>query len=212
MAYLGLLDDAAPRFRPGTRVPGAGVLLSVPGLIQSGIIECADEVYGSIGPAFFGLRTTVVALVLMALLRVKRPEGLKERPPEDLDRILGLDRAPEVKTVRRKLTRLAALGRAAQFGRELARRRLAAHGTALGFLYVDGHVRVYHGDRSIPKAHVARLRLPMPATTELLGQRCRRGTLVRGDRGGQRRDGQDAAGDPCGGSRPGGRTPPDRGV
>ena len=166
MAYLGFLDDAAPRFRPGTRVPGAGVLLAVPGLIQSGILASADEVYGSIGPAFYGLRTTIVALVLMALLRVKRPEGLKERPPEDLGRILGLDRAPEVKTVRRKLTRLASFGHAAAFGRELARRRVATHGSALGFLYVDGHVRVYHGGRTIPKTHVARMRLSLPATTD----------------------------------------------
>ena len=68
MAYLGLLDDAAPLFRPGTAIPGAGVLLAIPALVASGVIDCAHEVYGSIGPAFFGLRTTIVALVLMALL------------------------------------------------------------------------------------------------------------------------------------------------
>lgn len=79
-------------------------------------------------------------------------------------RLLGLDRAPEVKTMRRKLASLAAFGRAAQFGRELARLRVAARADARGFLYVDGHVRVYHGERTIPKAHVARKRLAMPAT------------------------------------------------
>ena len=79
MAYLGLLDDAAPLFRPGTAIPGAGVLLAMPALVASGVIECAREVYGSIGPAFFGLRTMIVSLVLMALLRIKRPEGLKEQ-------------------------------------------------------------------------------------------------------------------------------------
>jgi hypothetical protein len=36
----------------------------------------------------------------------------------------------------------------------------------MGFLYVDGHVRVYHGQRTLPKAHVARMRLAMPATTD----------------------------------------------
>lgn len=172
LAYLGMLDDAVPPFRAGARVPGAGVLLAMPALAESGVLEIAREVYGSIGSAFYGLRTTLVALLLMALLRIKRPEALKEHPPEDLVRILGLDRAPEVKTVRRKLTRLAAclrrqaLGRAAQFGRALATRRVAARGAVLGFLYVDGHVRVYHGQRLIPKAHVARMRLSMPATSD----------------------------------------------
>jgi transposase len=166
MACLGLLDDAAPMFRPGSRVPGAGVLLAIPALLASGVLDCAREVYGSIGPAFYGLRTTMVSLFLMALLRIKRPEGLKERPPDDLGRILGLDRAPEVKTLRRKLARLAGLGGAARLGRALAERRVAARGAALGFLYVDGHVRVYHGKHTIPKAHVAQMRLSMPATTD----------------------------------------------
>ena len=166
MACVGLLDDAAPLFRPGTAIAGAGVLLAMPALVASGVIECAREVYGSIGPAFFGLRTTIVALVLMALLRIKRPEALKEQSPDTLGRILGLDRAPEVKTLRRKLKRLAGLGRSTRFGRALAERRVAARGALMGFLYVDGHVRVFHGKATLPKTHVAQMRLSMPATTD----------------------------------------------
>jgi transposase len=166
MACLGLLEDAAPLFRSGTRVPGAGVLLALPALVQSGVFDCAREIYGSLGLAFYGLRTTILALLLMALLRIKRPEALKEHVPEDLGRVLGLDRAPEVKTLRRKLARLAATGRATQFGHALAERRVALRGSAMGFLYVDGHVRVYHGRHEIPKAHVARMRLALPATSD----------------------------------------------
>jgi len=165
-AYLGMLDDAAPLFRDGARVPRAGVLLTIPALVESGVLDAARRVYGSIGPAFYGLRTTIVALLLMALLRIKRPESLKEHSPEDLGRLLGLDRAPEVKTLRRKLARLARIGGASHFGRLLAERRVAVRGTVLGFLYVDGHVRVYHGQRDIPKAHVARMRLSLPSTTD----------------------------------------------
>ncbi len=165
-AHLGLLDDAAPLFRPGLRIPGAGVLLALPALLDSGVLGVAREVYGSLAPAFYGLRTTIVTLLLMALLRIKRPEGLKEDPPDDLGRVLGLDRAPEVKTLRRKLRRLAAMERATEFGRALAQRRVASRGTALGFLYIDGHVRAYHGKHSIAKAHVARMRISMPATTD----------------------------------------------
>lgn len=166
LAYLGFLQDAVPLFRSGSHVAGAGVLLALPALVESGVLECAGDVYGSIGPAFYGLRTSMVTLVLMALLRIKRPEALKERSPGELGRILGLDRAPEVKTLRRKISRLAALERAEKFGRALAQRRVNARGMAVGFLYVDGHVRVYHGQHKLPKAHVARMRLPMPATTD----------------------------------------------
>ena len=166
LARLGKIDDAEPIFTPGRRVPRAGVLLAVPALAQSGIFSVAEEVYGHIGPAFYGLRTTMVALLLLALLRIKRPEGLKEHAPPDLGRLLGLDRAPEVKTLRRKLTRLAAYSKAEVFGRKLAQKRVAQRGKALGFLYIDGHVRVYHGQRRIPKTHVTRMRLSLPATTD----------------------------------------------
>jgi hypothetical protein len=124
LAKLGLLEDAAPLFRDGERVPRAGVLLALPAIAHSGIVEIAREVYGSIGPAFYGLRTPMVALVFLALLRIQRPEVLKEHAPPELGRLLGLDRAPEVKTLRRKLARLAALGRSTELGRQLAARRV----------------------------------------------------------------------------------------
>jgi hypothetical protein len=80
--------------------------------------------------------------------------------------VLGLDRAPEVKTIRRKLAELAAAGKAAELIMALARRNAAARPDALGFLYADGHARVYYGTRQVQKTHVARLKFPAPATTE----------------------------------------------
>lgn len=166
LAALGLLEDAAPVFQASKDVPDAGVLLAIPALLDSGVINVARDVYGSIGPAFYGLRTTIVTLLLMALVRIKRPENLKEYNPEDLGRLLGLDRVAEVKTIRRKLARLAGYGRAAEFGRALAEQRVQSRGNVMGFLYVDGHVRAYHGKRKLPKAYVARRHLAMPATTD----------------------------------------------
>src|SRR5437660_529456 len=166
LAYLGLLDDAAPLFREGSSVPGVGVLLALPCLLESGLLRISRKLYGEIGPAFYGLRTTLLTLLLMALLRIKRPEHLKERDPATFGRLLGLDRAPEVKTLRRRLTRLAAHQHAERLGAELARLRVAQRGHLMGFLYVDGHVRAYHGQRSISHAYVARRHLAIPATTD----------------------------------------------
>jgi transposase len=167
LAYLGLLDDAAPLFREGSAVPGVGVLLALPCLVESGLLLISRKLYGEIGPAFYGLRTTLLTLLFMALLRIKRPEHIKERDPAAFGRLLGLDRAPEVKTLRRRLTRLAAHHCAEQLGAELARLRVDQRGHLMGFLYVDGHVRAYHGQRAIAsKAYVARRHLAMPASTD----------------------------------------------
>jgi transposase len=166
LARLGLLQDARPLFGSAAAVPRAGVLLAVPVLIASGVFQCAQNIYGSLGPSFYGLRTSLLTLLLMALWRIKRPENLKEYSPQSLGRVLGLDRAPEVKTLRRKLASLAASGRAAQFGDALARCRVEVRGKAMGFLYIDGHVRVYHGQHALPKTHVARMRISAPATSD----------------------------------------------
>ena len=166
LAAMGLLEDAAPVFAPAENLPRAGVLLAIPALVASDVLPVARQIYGSIGPAFYGLRTTLVAYILLALLRIPRPEALKEYAPAELGRIVGLDRLPEVKTLRRKLARLASRKASQEFGRELARRRIAARGRMMGFLYIDGHVRAYHGKHTIPKAYVTRTRLAAPGTTD----------------------------------------------
>ena len=166
MARLGLLEDAVPLFGSQRNVEGGGTLLAVPALVQSGVFEAAREVYGSLGAAFYGVRSVVLALLLMALLRVKRAEGLRHTNPATLGGVLGLDRAPEVKTLRGKVAVLAERGRSEEFMRRLARRRIEAQSEAMGFLYVDGHVRVYSGKHDLPKAHVTRMRLSMPATVD----------------------------------------------
>jgi len=167
LAAMGLLDDALPLFVPTPSLPRVGVLLAIPTLIASGLLPTAEKIYGSLGPAFYGLRTTLVAYVLLALLRIPRPEALKEYPPGELGRLVGLDRMPEVKTLRRKLARLASLKGSYRLGREMARQRIAERGKVLGFLYMDGHVvRAYHGKHAIAKAYVTRMHLAAPATTD----------------------------------------------
>jgi hypothetical protein len=62
LAYLGVIDDSAPMFRDAQTVPHAGVLLALPALLSTGVLDAAREVWGSIGPAFYGLRTSIVPL------------------------------------------------------------------------------------------------------------------------------------------------------
>src|SRR6266581_5389924 len=165
-AALGLLDDALPLFATAQNLPRAGVLLAIPALVASGLLSAAEKIYGSLRPSFYGLRTTLVAYVLLALLRIPRPEALKEYSPGELGRIVGLDRMPEVKTLRRKLSQLAKRKGSYKLGQEIARRRIRERGRVVGFLYVDGHVRAYHGKHTIPKAYITRARLAAPATTD----------------------------------------------
>ena len=167
LARFGLLGEgAAPVFTPGARYPLAGLLLVLPPLAQSGLLDCARQVYGRLRNGFYGLEVMLIVLVFMALLREARAEGATRIPPDALGRVLGLDRAPEVKTIRRKLAGLSAAGKAADLQLALARHHAAASPDTLGFLYIDGHTRAYFGKRAIQKMHLARLKFPGPATEE----------------------------------------------
>ena len=137
LARWGLLGEGAgPVFAPGARYPLAGLLLALPALEATGLLEAAREVYGRRKDGFYGLTATLLTVVFLALAGEPRAEGATRVPPAALGRVLGLDRAPEVKTIRRKLGELAAAGKAAELVMALARRHAAARPDALGFLYV----------------------------------------------------------------------------
>jgi lambda repressor-like predicted transcriptional regulator len=167
LARWGLLGEGAePVFAAGARYPLAGLLLALPALEATGLLEGARQVYGRLRDGYYGLAATLLTLVFLALAGEPRAEGATRVPPAALGRVLGLDRAPEVKTIRRKLGELAAAGKAADLIMALARRHAAARPQALGFLYVDGHARAYYGTRAVQKTHIARLKFPAPATEE----------------------------------------------
>jgi len=167
LASVGKLLEAAPEFKPVESVPGAGVLLALPDLLEQGLIEEGQGVYTRLRNGYFGLRSILLTFAFMALLRIKTPEQLTEHAPGELGLMLGLDRAPEVKTLRRKLRELGARELAYTFARQLTQRWAEAEPRELGLLYVDGHVRPYHGRKhTLPKLHVQQRGRPMPGTKD----------------------------------------------
>jgi len=166
LARQGLLEDAAPLFGDHRELPRAGLLVAVPVLHAHGGLEVFQRLYQTLGAAFYGLRTTVLSLILLALLRIKRPENLKEYAPAPLGCLLGLDRMAEVKTLRRKLTLLAEQRQGRELLKELARLRLNQQADRLAYLYVDGHVREYSGKAALGKAKKAQRAVATCAATD----------------------------------------------
>jgi hypothetical protein len=170
VARASTWSSAAPVFVPAGRVPLAGLLLAPPALAATGLLGCATEVFGCLPNGFYGLDTMLVEGVLRALAGEPRAEGATKVDPHDLGRILGLDRVPEVKTIRRKSTALARTGRAEELLDVMAATHVtrleASNPDLLAVFYVDGHVRAYQGSRKIAKTHLSRLKFPAPATVE----------------------------------------------
>ena len=165
-ARFGDLVEAPVVITEGAQLPLAGLLLALPALEMTGLLPVATETFPPMSKGFYGLRATLLMGVFLALLREPRAEAATRIRPADLGRVLGLDRAPEVKTLRRKLAELAGYGKGAALQAALGRHHASARPEAVGFLYLDGHVRVYTGTRELPKTHIARMRIAGPATEE----------------------------------------------
>ena len=167
LAASGKLQQAEPRFEAASAVSNAGAMVALPALLGLGLLEVGEKIYGNLRNGFYGLRSTLMCLAFMALLRIRNSERMQFEAPGELGVLLGLDRAPEAKTIRRKLAELAGRQQAYRFSAALAERWVRQAGSAAGLLYVDGHVRAYHGEKHhLSKTHVARRRLCMAATTD----------------------------------------------
>lgn len=158
-AARGLLDGAPPAFQPGQDVKSAGVLFALPALLCNGLLTFSEEHF-RLPRGYYSLSSLLIVLAFAALLRVKSLEGVRYCDPGELGKAAGLDRIPEVRTLRRKVAALAECGGVGRWSRELARMWMEQHPGMAGTLYADGHMRVYHGRRTkLPKHYVARERL-----------------------------------------------------
>jgi hypothetical protein len=166
-ASKGELVEAPSEFSPNEGVYYAGVLLALPFLAGLNYLSIGEKIYGALKKGYYGLQSILLTLVFMAFLRMKNPEQLKNGNPGDFGIVLGLDRCPEVKTLRRKLNELGLHNKSGKFMESLSRSWVDQEKDILGFSYIDGHVRPYHGRKHVlPKTHVARRRLCMPATSD----------------------------------------------
>ncbi|MGH9059755.1 MAG: putative transposase, partial [Acidimicrobiales bacterium] len=166
-ARAGLVSGAAPVFCEGASLPLVGALVILPSLLAGGLMEAMTKVYGITRRAcFYSLSSMVLTVVFSALVGEPRAEGLSRVDPVALGRLLGLDRAPEVGTWRRRMEELAGLKRSEELVAAMAAAHLAACDDLPGIFHLDGHVRAYHGRSRLPKAHLARARLAMPGTTD----------------------------------------------
>lgn len=101
----------------------------------------------------------------MALSRIKNPEQLKTCNPGEFGKILGLDRVPETKCLRARIEYIVDQGKAKELNQELS--TVWVNDEECWFFYIDGHVRVYHGDKArLTKKYVSRQKLCLAGTTE----------------------------------------------
>jgi len=166
-AAMGELESAPIQFQATCDVTRGGVLLALPALLAVGLLRYTPPMY-QLPKGFYGIDSVFLLLALMALARIQSLEQLRYHAPGEWGKLLGLDRVPEVRTLRAKLKLLCQdLGRALRWNAALAKEWITQQSATELYFYCDGHVRVYHGEQTpLPRHYVARERLCLRATTD----------------------------------------------
>jgi hypothetical protein len=165
-AAMGLAACATTRFEAGHDVALAGLLAGLPALCANGLLSGLGR-YLSLPQGFYSALHILLVLGFMALGRIRRPEGLRHVPPGEFGKVIGLDRVPEVRTLRDKVQLMAVSGNPSGWMKSLAKTWMEGDPEAAGYLSVDGHVRVYHGAQAnLPRRYVTRERLCLRGTTD----------------------------------------------
>jgi hypothetical protein len=156
-AAVGMVDGVPTRFENCHDLPMGGVLLALPAILGNGLLSQMDKL-GRIGGYYTGAQILLV-LVMMLRCRIKTVEQLRGHSPGEFGKLIGLDRIPEVRCLRQKMDALAGDTNARQWSAAVSRQWFEQMEHAVGFCYVDGHVKVYGGQSELPRRFVSRQRL-----------------------------------------------------
>lgn len=164
MAANHRLETTPIQFEACQSVPDAGVLLLLPFLEQAGLFSFRDH-YSELDDGYYYIEFIVLFLAFMYLRRIKNPEQLKHCSPGEFGKIMGLDRVPEARCLRKKLKKICSQKLSSKWNMALASQWSLNEENE--FYYIDGHVQVYTGYKARPgKKHVSRQKLCLPGMQE----------------------------------------------
>lgn len=163
---MGLIAGAPTVFKAGNSIEHGAILLALPALESQGLLK-ALEVYDSLPQGYYNLTHILLLLAYMALLRINNPEQLKTCNPGELGRIMGLDRVPEMRCLRQKIKLITEQHKAVALEKSLFAGWLNPDQNPCLFFYIDGHVKIYFGDKAnLNKTYVSRQKLCLCGTTQ----------------------------------------------
>jgi hypothetical protein len=139
LAAMGVLQGAPTRFENCRDVSFGGVLCALPALVANGLFDHLKKVFPSV-TGYYTTLQVITLLAYMALCRIKTVEQLQYESPGELGKLMGLDRVPEVRCLRNKLSQLSAGNAPDEWAGLLSHQWLEADPERTGTLYVDGHV------------------------------------------------------------------------
>jgi hypothetical protein len=158
-------ESVRPKFGNYLDLNHGGILLTLPSLIASGLLSHLERFSAVIG--YYSVEQVFICLAFLVLLRIKKLERSQEVSTGELGRCMGLDRIPEVKTLRERISSFCEVTDVKEWMSELSAQWMQSVEEIEGVLYIDGHVDLYYGSQTqMPKRFVSRMRLCLSGSTD----------------------------------------------
>jgi transposase len=159
---MGPEVEPPPELAEQVRGRYMGSSLYYPAIQALGLVEAARANFRLPGSMLFGVRAVTLSLFFLTLLGRTTVEAAKHLRRWEFGPLVGAERAPSVKTLRRKLAELVKQGQASAFGTWLCRRWVEQGVIATAYLYVDGHMKEYAGKRKLSEVWNTQRRMALP--------------------------------------------------
>ena len=152
-------------FNNQTDLQHAGVLISLPALLTQGLLRYEDDFM--LEKVYYPTSSIFLSLSILSLLRVKTLSGAGSLPAGELGKAIGLDRIPEVKTLRARISQFCQATDIDKWRFNLSKDWMEDSPELSAVLYIDGHINLYYGKGvAPPKRFVSRMRLCLSGTTD----------------------------------------------
>ena len=165
LAATGQLNHVSSEFENCLDLPMGGVLCSLPALDACGLYRHLN-LLPQLPDGYYSNIHIITVLAFMFLCRIKAIEKLRFESAGELGKMIGLDRIPEVKIMRKKLKLLSTDNDVQNWAVQLSKDWMESAPELAGVLFIDGHVSLYFGNNTkLPKRYVSRLQLCMSGTS-----------------------------------------------
>jgi len=175
LTSVGQVHQVSSEFENCYDLINGGVLCSLPALDICGLYRHLD-ILPQLPPGYYSEIHILTTLAFMYLCRIKSLEQFRYQPAGELGKQIGLDRVPEVKTMREKLNILSKGDGVKEWAGELGKDWMENLPDLAGVLFIDGHVSPYSGSKTkLPKRYISGLQLCLSGTSfyyvnDILGQ------------------------------------------
>lgn len=155
---MGGNETSVTHFESNLSVSNGGLLLALPALLNNGLLHKIEGHFSIEGAHYYRMDQLVLVICLLILGRVKNFDQIKNEPVGEWGKIMGLDRIPVAKTIRLRLGDFCKdPAKVTEWASSLSQLWLENNPDDAGCLYIDGHMRLYHGNQTkLPRHFVSR--------------------------------------------------------